>query len=184
MSYIRMGQAGEYIDIPEGSQYYLYGNGRTIGGWTYEEFAGVVLDEIEDLIEDDEYREAIIDAFREEFTGIDRDFTGGIAPPERAEIFCQVVDARADDVELRDDLHKKLQAKMGASFSECPYCGDEVRSDTRMADDPICDATECEDRLWADAFEVSYDDYVEIKDLEGQAFEDAIGAIHDKQSDS
>lgn len=170
MSYLRMGQEGTYVDIPGGSKYYLYGNGDDIGGWTYEEFAGAVLHEIEDLIEDDEYREDILGAFRSEFGGIDRTYDGGIAPPERGEIFCQVVDSRSDDVELRDDLHERIQAEMTPKYSECPMCGDDVRSDYRLTDTPLCGEEECEDRKWAEAFEIDYEDYVSIKDLPRDEF--------------
>lgn len=179
MSYIRYTQEGTYVDIPGGSDYYLYGNGNDIEGWSYEEFAGVILHEIEDCIEDEDYREDVLDAFREEFGGIDRDFQGGVARPERAEVFCQVIDRRVDGIELRPDLHRRLRQEMTAEFGECPYCGTDVRSDTLFTEDPVCADDECEDRLWAEVFEIEYEDYVEIKDLRGDEFEDAVDELKD-----
>lgn len=101
------------MDIPGGSSYYLYDNGRDIGGWSHGEFAaliGSVVDEIDWGEHDDPItRELIKGEFEDYFGGWDNDYRGGIAPPERGEIFCQCVDKRIDELHLSESLHQAVE---------------------------------------------------------------------------
>lgn len=123
MSYIRYGQRGSYVDIPNGSSHYIYHNGETINGWSEAEFAaliGSVVNELPPLDgEDPSIRQSdayIKAAFEEHFGGWDTDyigwdeqFDGGIPRPERGEIFCQCVDSRIAATELTDELLDAVQ---------------------------------------------------------------------------
>jgi hypothetical protein len=153
MSYIRMGQSGTYVDIPYGSQHYIYGDGETISGWTEPEFAAVVFDALDeaDVDEDGEIR----DAFADHFGGIDEDYIGGIAQPERAEIFCQCVDSRIEGVELVDGLLEAMQDSFDRDdyIEECEYCGTEFRPFIR-SEPYVCSDDECDTKWKADRWNV------------------------------
>jgi hypothetical protein len=146
MSYLRIGQEGQYVDIPRGSTEYIYGNGTDINGWLPAEFAaliGQVADEID--IEENE-AVAIKAGFRAHFEGWKPDYRGGIDPPERAEIFCQCVDSRIESLKLTDELQEAVQdwAQEFDALRECKYCDTEIRS-TLYNDETryVCDSEEC-----------------------------------------
>lgn len=132
MSYIRAGRSGQYVNIPGGSNYYLYGDGETIGGWSYGEFAAYIAATIEEAgwtptNDEDPSIAAIQSGFENYFDGFDTDTDMSIMPPERAEIFCQCVDFRIDELALTDSLHESMK-EYADSFDaarECAYCGEE-----------------------------------------------------------
>jgi hypothetical protein len=166
MSYIRASQDGTYVDIPHGSNYYLYSDGSDIGGWSHEEFAGVVWDATQeiDLTQfDDEYLHEILDGFTSYFGGVEHDYTGGVAQPERAEIFCQCVDSRIDDVELTDELQTAMQDSFSESdfVEECEYCGAEFRP--YISGEPyICNDDGCMNQHKADMYNVDVETIEEL----------------------
>lgn len=130
-----MGQEGSYVDIPNGSNYYIKGNGKDVGGLTYEQFAaliGSVVDEIEWGATEGEYGGAcgnIKHKFAEHFGGWDSDYNGCITPPERGEIFCQCVDRRIESLELTENLQNSVKEWVNKfdSMRECVYCGNDFR---------------------------------------------------------
>ena len=165
MSYIRMGQKGSYVDIPGGSVYYLYNNGTDIDGWTKAEFAGILFDYIEERLstkltagEMDYLEEKLL----QYFGGIDRDYTGDIAPPECAEIICQCIDSRFEGTDLSPEMQTMLQESFDRSevIRECEHCGTEFRpylliDDTRyVCDDDDCSFEEERERLGLTAKEL------------------------------
>lgn len=167
MSYIRYGQEGRYIDIPEGSQSYIYDNGTDISGWSYAEFAaliGSVVDEI-----DYQTFGAIKTAFSHYFGGWDADYNGEIEPPERGEIFCQCVDKRIDGVELTDSLQAEVQNWVDEydALRECQYCEEKFRPNLLVGqEDFICDRDECLKKSDADRWDVT----VQIVEQEERVF--------------
>lgn len=91
------------MDIPGGSRHYIYDNGNTIGHWDYDEFAGVFIDVAVAISESfDEFCE-FHEALEEEFGGVEPGARGDIRRPEKAEIFCRVVDRRTDATELTEE---------------------------------------------------------------------------------
>lgn len=162
MSYIRPGSSGQYVDIPNGSNYYIYGNGNDISGWSYGQFAaliGGVVDEI-DWSGGDRFstEDHIKQYFTDHFGGWESDYRGGITPPERAEIFCQCVDKRIDGIELSDSLQEAVQewANEFDALRNCEYCGDEIRpaiynDDTRY----VCNSDECELKSEAERYDMT-----------------------------
>lgn len=157
MSFIRMGQSGQYVSIPGGSNHYIYGNGDTISGWTPAEFAALIGGVVDEIPWDGE-SDLILFAFEEHFGGWDPEYRGGITRPERAEIFCQCVDSRIDDLELTPDLHQAVRSWVDEfdAFRACEYCGDEFvpyiyNDDTTY----VCDDDECQLRNAADVNGVS-----------------------------
>jgi len=104
-----MSQDGKYVDIPGGSQCYIYGNGRDINGWSEAEFAALV-GEVAHLVRiDGDTAYNIEHHFRKHFDGWDETYEGSIRAPERAEIFCQCVDVRIEGVELTDEIQQAVQ---------------------------------------------------------------------------
>jgi len=101
MSFIRYTSEGQYIDIPCGSDHYIYHNGNTINGWTEGEFAALIVEVLEEcnwVQERTEFNQSygyIKQQFEEYFDTLDYEYRGGISPPERAEIFCRCVDRPA-----------------------------------------------------------------------------------------
>lgn len=159
MSYIRMSQEGQYVDIPKGSKYYLYDNGRNIEGWSYGEFGaliGQVADEI-DIGEDE--ATSIKAGFRAHFEGWDEDYDGGVSPPERGEIFCQCVDSRIEGLELTDSLQSAVQEWVESHdvLKECEYCGDEFRPYIDTGGTYVCSKDECGTAHSADTYNVTID---------------------------
>lgn len=111
MSYIRYTQEGQYIDIPEGSVHYLYSDGSSIKGWSHGEFAGILNEAAVAASGTFEEYFDFHDALCEEFGCVDTsvDPLVGVRRPEKAEIFCRVVDKRTDVTELTDENIKRLQ---------------------------------------------------------------------------
>lgn len=162
MSFVRMGQDGQYVDIPEGSMYYLYGDGENIGGWSYGQFAALIGSTIDEIRpeEDGTYGGGngnVKNKFANHFDGWDEDYRGGIAPPERAEIFCQCVDSRIDGLTLSDELQEAAQEwaeEADDTLQECEYCGEEFRS---KFDSNSCYDGECGMHSQADAAGVPFE---------------------------
>jgi hypothetical protein len=160
MSYIRQGSDGRYVEIPGGSSYYLYDNGRDIGGWSHEQWAAIIgglVDELDPWMGEptpDEIRSA----FEEHYGGWDDKRNGGIRPPERAEIFCQCVDSRIDGLELTDELQEAAQ-EWADSFDatrKCDHCGqDFYPSVMHDGTNYYCDEPECKLADTADTYRVS-----------------------------
>jgi len=156
-----MGQdGGDYVDIPHGSQYYIYDNGNSISGWSDGEFAaliGLVADEIS-IPEPRAFE--IKKGFKEHFGDWDEDYVGGITPPERAYVFCQCVDWRIDSLELTDDV---LEAVRGWSdncdvLRECKYCGDEFRPVMYNDETPyVCNEDGCVLQMESDNLNIAVD---------------------------
>jgi len=167
MSYIRYGQEGRYIDIPEGSQSYIHDNGTDISGWSYAEFAALIGSVVDEISYDNSG--AIKTAFRQYFGGWDADYNGKIEPPERAEIFCQCVDARIDGVELTDSLQEQVQnwADEYDALRECQYCEKEFRPKLFVGEgDFTCEKEECGKKHTADMWDVT----VQIVEQEERVF--------------
>lgn len=146
MSYIRRTQEGSYVDIPRGSQHYLYDDGDSISGYSYEEWAALIGSTAYEIAIPYERAEKIAAAFKEYYGGWDDSYEYGIHPPERAEIFCQCVDNRLDGVELTPAVHDgaKLWAKEFDAMRQCHYCDTALRpavylDDTRY----VCDSDTC-----------------------------------------
>jgi hypothetical protein len=157
MSYLRYSQDGQYIDIPSGSNYYIYDNGETIDGWSYEEFAALIGSVVDEIAIHQTHKTDIKAAFQQYFGGWDSDYRGSIAPPERAEIFCQCVDSRIDNLELSDNLHKAVQdwADEFDAFEECTYCGDEFRPlISGLEENPTCGKELCDMKKEAELYDV------------------------------
>lgn len=155
MSFIRMTQEGRYVDIPDGSTHYLFDNGNDIGGWSYGQFAAVIGTLVDELPSD---HDGIKAAFEGYFGGWNEDYRGGVAPPERAEIFCQCVDRRFEEVELTDDLHAEVREWMednGPYLRECEYCGKEFRPALDTGEPYHCHDDECEKQAWADSMDIT-----------------------------
>lgn len=177
MSFIRMGQEGSYVDIPHGSQCYLYGDGETVSGWSYEEFAAVVFDTLYEapIVLSPEYWIDICGGIEEELgvEHMDFEYEGGVPQPERAEIFCQFVDRRIDGVELTDELHEAMQDSFDPDdyVSECEYCGAEFRP---LGDGTVCNDDECRKQSEADMYNV------DVETIEGlnQAFREGGEEAH------
>lgn len=159
MAYIRMNQEGEYIDIPYGSNEYIYDNGRDIGGWSYGQFAALIGQVADEVDIHEIYRTDIKAAFRRHFEGWDPDYSGGLNPPERGEIFCQCVDSRISGRELTDGLHEAVKEWAEEDFDalrECEYCGTEIRPHFYNDDTAyVCNDEECEILSEADSYGVS-----------------------------
>lgn len=111
MSYIRYTQEGSYIDIPGGSVHYLYGNGRDIDGWEYEEFAGILNEPAVVAAGSFEEYCDFHNALCEQFGAVDStvDPIVGVRRPEKAEVFCRVIDRRTDVIDLTDDHLERLR---------------------------------------------------------------------------
>lgn len=169
MSYIRMGQQGFYLNIPEGSNYYLYGNGDDIDGWDYDQFAGVLSECIPYVSEDDEEAKKMRAALKEEFGGITRDYKGGVAPPEKAEIFLQVLDRRTHVMEVDDDLVDRFEEwveSRGPYMVECENCGKEFRPYIRDGGDYYCDEGECSIAFDAAIYDISCEQAAELQEID------------------
>lgn len=164
MSFIRAGQEGTYVEIPGGSNYYLYDNGNDIEGWSYGEFAaliGGVADELPDAAFSDQSREEVKSAFEEYFGGWDEEYRGGITPPERGEIFCQCVNSRIEDTELTEDLHRHVRewADEFEVMRKCDYCGEEFRPVLYTEKTPwVCPADDCGIAFDAEMYGTSFED--------------------------
>lgn len=158
VSFIRQTQEGSYVDIPGGSNYYIYGNGEDISGWSHGEFAaliGGIVDELPDGTVSQQARAEIREAFANHFGGWDEEYDGGITPPERAEIFCQCVDSRIEGLTLCDALHEAVRewADEFDALRECEYCGDEFRPYLYTEDTPyVCTNDECKLKREADLY--------------------------------
>jgi len=162
MSFIRQTQEGSYVDIPGGSNYYIFGNGEDISGWSHAEFAALIGGVVEELSDDafvEQSRAAIREGFTDHFGGWNAEYDGGITPPERAEIFCQCVDRRIDALELTADLHRAVR-NWAAEFDalrECKYCGDEFRP--YLYTEPyVCQSDECDLKQEADRWGLTVED--------------------------
>lgn len=169
MSYIRFGQEGRYVDIPEGSQYYLYGNGNDINGWEYEEFAGILSECIPFVCEDDEEAADMRKALREKFGGIDGDYSGSVAEPETAEIMLQVLDSRTDVIEVDDDLIERFEEWVesnGPYTVECDNCGDPIRPYLDMDGKHFCSKKECEIAMDAEMLGISFEEAEELDQID------------------
>jgi hypothetical protein len=159
MSFIRMSQEGTYVDIPEGSMCYLYGDGNSISGWSYEEFAAVVFDALDEapIEPGSEYWTEIADGIEDELDvdNMDPDYRGGVPQPERAEIFCQFVDRRIDSTELSDELHEAMKDSFDRDeyIEQCEYCGEEFRP-YLAGETHVCTDEECEKKHEADIYNV------------------------------
>jgi hypothetical protein len=174
MSYIRHGQSGEYVDIPGGSNYYIYDNGSDIEGWSYGEFAaliGGVADEI-DISEDE--ATAIKASFRAHFEGWEPDYEGGVQPPERGEIFCQCIESRISSLTLTAELKQAVQEWVEDfdALRECEYCGEELRPHLYIDDTPyVCSDDECELRNEAERYGLSLSEMREANERAEESFD-------------
>jgi hypothetical protein len=106
-------------------------------------------------------REAVRAGFEAYFGGWDAEYRGGVAPPERAEIFCQCVDSRIESLELTEALHAGVREWAGEfdALRECAYCETEFRPyfyNEKTA--YVCSSEACELRQDADVYEVSVED--------------------------
>lgn len=164
MSFIRQTQEGFYVTIPGGSNYYIYDNGTDIEGWSRAEFAaliGGVVNELPDEAFASQTREEIQGAFTAHFGGWDAEYRGGITPPERAEIFCQCVDRRIDDVELTGTLHSlvKQWADEFDALRTCTYCGTEFHPVLYNENtDYVCSSEACKMAKDAELYGLSLED--------------------------
>lgn len=167
MSYIRHGQEGQYVDIPHGSMYYLYGNGDDISGWSYQQFAGIILEVLDEI--DVENEREIRVAFSNHFGGVDDEYDGGIAFPEKAEIFCQCVDSRIDPLELTDDLQEAVQEAVDPMdhVRQCDICGDEYRSMFvgHEWQGSTCMEDECHDQWLVDEGIMTWEEIEELEEM-------------------
>jgi len=156
-----MNQEGSYVTIPGGSNYYLYGNGEDINGWTYPQFAAVIGSVIDELPEEafgEQSREEIHEGFSTYFGGWNAEYRGGISTPERAEIFCQCVDRRIESLELTNELQYYVQewADDFEAMRECDFCGNEIRPYIYNEDsDYVCDSSECETKHQAEQYGIT-----------------------------
>lgn len=157
MSYIRQSQDGTYVEIPGGSNYYIYGNGEDISGWSHAEFAALIGSTVYELGLSEVIERDVREDFAEHFGGWDATYSGGITPPERAEIFCQCVDRRIDGLTLTEEIQSAAweYADSFEVFRECEYCGEEFRP--MIYDEEtsyVCNDDDCRDRKRADSYEV------------------------------
>ena len=169
MSYIRMGQEGQYVDIPGGSNYYLYNDGEEIGGWSHEEFAALIGGVVDEIGTEGATGGRIKQHFANHFGGWDSNYSGGVQPPERGEIFCQCVDKRIDEVELTDDLHEAVEEWVDEfdALRECEYCGDEFRPYLYVEGDRyVCSSDECEEKDEAERLGVSIETLREAREFD------------------
>jgi len=149
-----MAQDGNYVDIPGGSQCYIYGNGRDINGWSEAEFAALI-GEVAHLVSiDGDTAYNIEHHFSKHFGGWDETYEGSIPAPERGEIFCQCIDRRIEGVELTDEIQHAVQEWVESHnvLTECDYCGEEFRPYLDSAD--CCTDEECEIKEEADMYNV------------------------------
>jgi hypothetical protein len=149
-----MSQDGQYVDIPGGSQHYIYDNGEDINGWSHEEFAALIGGLAEELDISPELRTAIEAGFSDYFGGFDPDYDGGVAAPERAEIFCQCVDSRISSLSLTDELHDAVQEWLDAQdvMTVCDFCDEEFRP---YLEAETCGSDECKLQRRAERWNVS-----------------------------
>jgi len=161
-----MSSPGQYVTIPAGSNYYIYGDGDTISGWTHAEFAALIGSVPTHLTYTP--TQPIKPAFTTHFGGWDNSYDGGITPPEHAEIFCQCVDSRIDALTLTDELHAAVTdwANNFDAFRTCTYCNTEFRphiynDDTKYLCDS--DTTDCTLHAEADRCEVPLDELKQAK---------------------
>lgn len=165
MSYIRINQDGQYVDIHGGSNCYIYDNGDNISGWSYAEFAALIGSVIREI--DHQSSQEIEKSFTEHFGGWDETYDGGIPQPERAEIFCQCVNSRISNCTLTDSLHESVKEWVDQAdiIKECKYCDEEFRP--RIYDGPyICNKDECNLRADADTYEITPEQMKEAKSKE------------------
>lgn len=142
MSYIRYGEEGRYVDIPNGSIEYIYDNGEKIGRWSYGQFAALIgsvaaeLDTANPHLDD-----AIKRGFEQHFGGWDEDYRGGLPEPEHAEIFCRCVDRRIDSLVLTDELHDAVKVWLSEKnvVRLCEVCSTEVRPIVKNGGPYRCD---------------------------------------------
>jgi hypothetical protein len=157
-----MGQDGQYVDIPEGSHYYIYGNGETINGWSDAQFAALIGGVVDEIDWDGRIVASYIkQQFSDHFGGWNDQYRGGIAPPERGEIFCQCVDSRIDGLELTEELHTAVEEWVDAfdAYRECEYCGEAFRSAFYIEETTyLCDSDECEIEHTAETFGLTIDE--------------------------
>jgi hypothetical protein len=130
MSFIRMGQEGKYVNIPNGSQYYLYQNYKTgkVEGQGIEKFGATIGSLVDELDISSERKEEIKGGFEEHF-GWDEDYRFKPYRPERAEIFCQCLNNRIDSLELEPDIHRRVKSWVNEKeyLTECENCGKNIR---------------------------------------------------------
>ena len=164
-----MTQSGQYVDIPGGSNYYIYDNGEDIGEWSYGEFAVLVAGVSDEISVGDVTASRIKQHFANHFGGWDTTYSGGIQPPERGEIFCQCVDKRIDGVELTDDLHEAVKEWVDEfdGMRECEYCGTEFRPYLYVDSDRyVCTSDECEEKDEAERLGVSIETLREAREFD------------------
>lgn len=178
-----MGSAGQYIDIPGNSQYYIYDDGDTIDGWSYGEFAALISKVVDEIDWDGGERFSTADhvkqAFADHFGGVwDDDYRGGIAPPERGEIFCQCVDGRIDSLELTDDLQEAVQEWVDDfdALRECDHCGNSFRPYIYNEDTVYrCSSRECRLIDNAEMNGLTPEQQKELEDLRSEKLEEVDG---------
>jgi hypothetical protein len=151
MSYIRHNQSGKYVDIPHGSNCYIYDSGRDISGWSHGEFAALIGEVVDEIDLPEAEAAEIKRGFRDHFDGWDPDYRDGINPPERGEIFCQCVDSRIESLCLSDELRDSVQEWVSNfdALRECDHCGEELRP--YIYREPyVCGSDECDIKNEAD----------------------------------
>ncbi len=169
MSYIRASSEGQYVDIPCGSNYYIYDNGDTISGWSYGEFAALIGQVADEIDISDEEGVAIKAGFRAHFEGWEPEYRGSIAPPERGEIFCQCVDSRIESLQLTDDLHEAVREWVDAhdAVRTCDYCDERLRPKICNDGTPYCCYDDvCQEKHKADLYDVSVETLREARSKE------------------
>lgn len=169
MSYIRYGQDGQYVDIPDGSKTYIYDNGSDISGWSYEQFAALIGQVAYKIDIENSKATTIKNEFRKHFNGWNPDYKGGIFPPERAEIFCQCVDSRIDRLTLTNQLQEKAQqwANEFDAMRECEYCGTMIRPQHyNNTTKYVCEQKHCELRAEAEKYGLTLEQAIEANNFD------------------
>jgi hypothetical protein len=130
MSFIRMGEDGVYVNIPNGSQYYLYQDYKTgkINGQEVEKFGAMIGSIVDEIDISSEKKENIKERFEGHF-GWDEDYRFKAFRPERAEIFCRCVGSRIDSLELEPEVHRRIKSWVNEKeyLTECENCGKNIR---------------------------------------------------------
>lgn len=126
MSFIRMSQESEYVDLGDGSREYIYDDGHSVAGhgftldygpWIFAlckhaRLAGFPEETVDELERD-----------LENHYGVHSEETQQIGPkPEMAHIVAQHIDSRLDSLELHEDMVEQLQSHAEEAFANCPQC--------------------------------------------------------------
>lgn len=136
MSYIRMGQSSEYVDLGDGSREYLYDNGHSISGtgfsMDYGDWIGALSVHAE-LAGLDDVKQ--LERSLENHYGVHRNEVQAVGPrPEMAHTVAQHLDSRLDGWELTDEAEQKLAEYAEQAFVNCPECGDRWRPDVYITE--------------------------------------------------